>query len=94
MNDTYTYTMNPSALDTDEQVDYEKLVAFVEGLDVVLHIGRGSRPLVDKNGDLVVELVLIGVKELLECNATKEIHAYLGSQVILVVILFKLFFVC
>lgn len=69
-------------MDDEDSTSYERLVAFVESLGVMQRVGRGCL-LFDKEGNSLVDNVLIGVKELLECKTVEDIRAYLGSYFVI-----------
>lgn len=72
------YIGKSSALDDKDSTSYEKLLAFVKRLGVMQRFFRGCR-LLEKDGNHLVDKVLISVKDLIQCKTGEEIRAYLGS---------------
>ena len=77
---TKAYVWKKVRLGPKDQASFDCIYAFVAGIPHVQRVGRGGKPVLDKDGKVVYDLGLIGVKELLE---SEDLVAYLGSYFII-----------
>ena len=65
-NGTEVYVWKKGQLGVEDQASIDFLTAFIAGIPPAQREGQGGKPVINKDGKVVYDLGLIGVKELLE----------------------------